>query len=431
MFSRVTACLALMLAIAGCARLTGQDQISLCGAALALIEDETVHIKNIRTDTATHAILIEYTLTNGSSATDRQITCAFSGSGFSKGRMDLTSIETGNVKLGEASLIFLKRLIERNERETVLENGTNTPLYEIAPEFRPLAYGLQVFIDAFPRASLYALLAASFSLICGLIGRMMFGIGEVTLMGAAAAFLFLAHLVDTDFNSFLLGSLALLCVAIWTGIIFGITATRHIVEPLLGKSPHHLLIASCGLMIAIPEFVRLTQGNGFRSIIPSYTVPFPFLAADGFIVVVNPIGIIVSLIAMILVVGIVFVTKFTRFGRNRFACADDPDLAELIGINRKALLIQTSALSVAIAGASGALVVLLYGGPNYATGTMLGIKAIMAGLIGRTHSVTASIIAGYVIGLTEAGLAIFLESQTLDPTIYAVLAAALILRARR
>ena len=61
---------------------------------------------------------------------------------------------------------------------------------------------------------------------------------------------------------------------------------------------------------------------------------------------------------------------------------------------------------------------------------MLGIKAIMAGLIGRTHSVTASIIAGYVIGLTEAGLAIFLESQTLDPTVYAVLAAALILRAR-
>lgn len=432
MFARLTVCLALVLAVAGCARLTGQDQISLCGAALALIEGDTVQLRDIRTEPATNSISIAYTASSENfPRADRRIKCDFAGSGFSKKRLELSSIETGPVKLGEASLIFLKRLIERQEPLSILDNRANAPLFRLGPEFRPLAYWVQVLIDAFPRASLYALLATSFSLIGGLVGRMMFGIGEIALIGAAAASLIFAYLVEVDFNSLLLGTLLLLCVAIWAGLVFGLTATRHIVEPLLKKDSKHVLIASCGLMIAIPEFIRLAQGNGFHSILPTYAAPIPVLATDGFVAMLNPMVVLVSLIAIVLMGGIAFVTKFSNFGRNWAAYAEDPDLAELIGIDRKALLVQTSAFSVGIAGACGALIVLLYGGPDYSTGTMLGIKALMAALIGRTRSVNTAIAAGSAIGLLEATFSIFLTSETLEPMIYAALATLLILRAKR
>lgn len=431
MFSRGTACLALVLAIAGCARLTGQDQISLCGAALALIEGDSVHIQNVRNEPTTNTISIWYIVSDENLPTpDHEIRCAFSGSGFSKKRLDISSIEKDSAQLGEASTIFLKRLIEQNDPTSIRENLTHAPLYVIDTKFRSLAYGIQVLIDAFPRASLIALLAASISLICGLVGRIMFGTGEIVLIGAAAAFLLFAHLIDVDFNSLLIGTLSLICVAIWAGLIFGITATRQIVEPLLGRSPNHLLIASCGLMIAIPEFVRLAQGNRFRPIVPSYAVPIPILEAGGFIATLHPMVALASLIAIILLGGIVFMIKFASFGRYWTAYAEDSDLAELIGIDRRALLVQTSAFSVGIAGACGALIVLLYGGPDYSTGTILGIKALMAALIGRTRSVGSSITSGFAIGILEASLSTFLNSETLDPAIYAALAAVLILRAR-
>lgn len=432
MFSRLIICLALLLIVAGCARLTGQDQISLCGAALALIEGDTVQLRDIRNEPATNSISIAYTASNENlPKADRWIKCDFAGSGFSKKRLELSSIETGPVKLGEASLIFLKRLIERQEPLSILDNRANAPLFRLGPEFRPLAYWVQVLIDAFPRASLYALLATSFSLIGGLVGRMMFGIGEIALIGAAAASLIFAYLVDVDFNSLLLGSLLLLFVAIWAGLVFGLTATRHIVEPLLGNDSKHLFIASCGLVIAVPEFIRLIQGNGFRQIVPSYTAPLPVLAADSFVATLNPMTVLVSLIAILLVGAIALITRYSVLGRNWSAYAEDPDLAELIGIDRKALLVQISALSVGIAGACGGLIVLLYGGPDYSTGTMLGIKALMAALIGRTRPVCAAITAGFAIGLSEAAFSIFLPSETLDPAIYAALATLLILRAKR
>lgn len=120
---------------------------------------------------------------------------------------------------------------------------------------------------------------------------------------------------------------------------------------------------------------------------------------------------------------------FSAFGRNWTAYAEVSELAGLIGGNRKALLVQTTALGVALAGTAGALIVLLYGGPDSPAGTLPAIKAIMAGLIGRTRSVNAAVTAGFAIGILEAGLSNVLSSKTLEPTIYAVLAAALILRA--
>lgn len=432
MFFRLTVCLALVLAVAGCARLTGQDQITLCGAALALVEDETVQIRDVRTESTTNSVLIGYISSDGNlPEARRQIRCAFVGSGFSKKRLELASVEAGSVKLGEASLIFLKRLLDPAGSMPAPATQTNSPLFQFGPEFRSLAIGLQVLIDALPHASIYALLAASFSLMWGLVGRLVFGIGEIALIGAAAAFLFFAYLVDVDFNSLLLGTFLLLCVAIWAGLAFGITVTRTIVEPLVEKGSQHLLIAGCGLMIAIPEFVRLTQGNGFRSIVPSYPVPIPVVEADGFVATLNPMVAMVSLITIILLGGIVLVTRFSHFGKNWTAYAEDPCLAELIGIDRKALLTRTSAFSVGIAGACGGVIVLLYGGPSYSTGSMLGIKAIMAAFIGRERSVGYSITAGFATGLLEAFLSIFPASQRFDPAIYAILATALILRAKR
>ena len=51
----------------------------------------------------------------------------------------------------------------------------------------PLAYGLQMALDGLPLAAIYGLLAAAYSLIYGLIGRINFAFGEMAAAGGYAA----------------------------------------------------------------------------------------------------------------------------------------------------------------------------------------------------------------------------------------------------
>ena len=54
---------------------------------------------------------------------------------------------------------------------------------------RPLAIGLQHFVAALPPIAIYGLLAAAYSLVYGLVGRINFAFGELAAIGGYAAFL--------------------------------------------------------------------------------------------------------------------------------------------------------------------------------------------------------------------------------------------------
>jgi branched-chain amino acid transport system permease protein len=89
---------------------------------------------------------------------------------------------------------------------------------------------------------------------------------------------------------------------------------------------------------------------------------------------------------------------------------------------------RTLALSGAIAGLSGALVVLQYGGLGFAGGFQLGLKALVAAVLGGVGSVAGAFLGGIAIGAFETGWSMLMPIDARDIALYAVLVAVLIFR---
>ena len=94
----------------------------------------------------------------------------------------------------------------------------------------------------------------------------------------------------------------------------------------------------------------------------------------------------------------------TRFGRQWRAFADDPGAAALFGVARERLIASTFVLAGLMTGLAGWIVAVYYGNVSFAMGTTLGLKALVAAVIGGIGSVPGAFLGGILVGLIEAGL---------------------------
>lgn len=108
-----------------------------------------------------------------------------------------------------------------------------------------------------------------------------------------------------------------------------------------------------------------------------------------------------------------WVNKYTNFGISLTAIAGDPYAAELMGINVKKMTVLVFIIGSAMGAVGGILV-----GPlttmSYYQGTMLGIKAFIAALIGGLGSYGGAIVGGLILGLFEAYATAFISSLFKD-----------------
>ena len=94
----------------------------------------------------------------------------------------------------------------------------------------------------------------------------------------------------------------------------------------------------------------------------------------------------------------------TRFGRSWRAFADDPATAALFGVDGRRLLAATFLLAGLLAGLAGWIVAVYYGNISHSMGAMLGLKALVAAVIGGIGSVPGAFLGGICVALIEARL---------------------------
>ena len=107
-------------------------------------------------------------------------------------------------------------------------------------------------------AAIYALLAAAYSLIYGLIGRINFAFGEMAAAGGYAAAIVAVAMVGWP-PAPLLTAAFVLAVAVAAG--WGFAAARAVFIPLRQARGQQVLVATVGLALFLRELLRLAQGD--------------------------------------------------------------------------------------------------------------------------------------------------------------------------
>ncbi|MEM2226753.1 MAG: branched-chain amino acid ABC transporter permease [Candidatus Bathyarchaeia archaeon] len=267
-----------------------------------------------------------------------------------------------------------------------------------------IATPVQVIANALLLGGVYALIAAGFNVI--------YGVMDVINCAQADMMMIAMYIGFWMFE--LYGAHPLLATFIAVPLLFavGMLTQRVVIDRLLGAPLFIQAIATIGLGYAIQNLALLFWREDYRMIWTEYTTS---TIDVGFISLSFPR--LVAFASSLLIIAILyFILTKTDFGRIIRATSQNREAAMLMGINVKRVYAIVFGIGVACAGIAGVLTSTFY--YIYPTvGSVFLLRMFVVVVLGGCGNVLASIAGGLIVGFSE-GVGAFVLSPSWKEAIY-------------
>jgi branched-chain amino acid transport system permease protein len=420
--------LTVVATLAGCSPVLETDQARLCRMALPALmpQDSRIAILTQAPDPDGRGLNVVFTAeTLGEEPQNHLVACRFREPGRPRESRDLTSLTLDGEPLSETRLLVLIRYWLATPEGRAADPAPLGDLSALPAVPHAVAYGLQMALGGLPLASIYALLAAAYSLVYALIGRINFAFGEIAAAGGYAAAIAALAMVSWPPAPLLIAVFVLAAVV---AASWGFASAHVVFIPLRQARGQQVLVASVGLALFLRELLRLAQGDRSSWMSPQLNQPFALARAGDFVAVATPMAFVVSALTLVAGLVLVVIFRFSRRGRELRAYADDPLAAELMGISPAAITARAFALSGALAGLAGATMTAAYGAVGYSLSATLTLKALTAAIIGGIGSLPGAFLGGLIVGAVETGWSALFPIDDRDIAVYVLLTLFIALR---
>jgi len=406
----------LLLALLGCA--ADERQSAICRQVVGALAGDVGDLAALPVE---HDGMVRFAVTGV--AGRHQVTCRFAGGAFSPERIDLVAVDEDGEALSETRMILLRHML-----------GLPTPRVLLAPPEADLplathaAYLVQLLINGLALGAVFALVAVGYSLVYGITGTIQFAYGELFMIGAFAFITWFFLFIVLGVSSFLWALVLCFPLAAALTALNGWVTARLIYRPLLHAGRLNTLIGAIGLSMTLREIVRQMQGTRYKWLPALSHSRFIVFEGGGFGVYLADSQIAIFVLAVLMAALLGYLLMHTGWGRAHRACADDPKMAGLLGVDIWGTLNRSFTIGAVLAAVAGTAFTLQYGEADFFMGYFLGFKALTAALLGGFGSVSGALIGGLLLGLFEALFAGYFSSAYKDVAVFAVLALILIFR---
>jgi branched-chain amino acid transport system permease protein len=280
---------------------------------------------------------------------------------------------------------------------------------------------LQQLINGIALGAIYALIALGYTMVYGVLRFINFAHSDVFMLGAFSGY-FLARYVP---QASVTGGVLVLLGAMAICALLGMVIEKLAYRPLRGRSTLTALITAIGVSLLLQNLGQRIFGANPRS----FPVLFPqrnFQFENGLVISSNQI--LVFVVTVLLLFALRYIVLHTRTGTAMRALSGNPVAASLVGINNDRVISFTFALGSALAAAGGILYAANYPAIDPLMGTLPGLKAFVAAVLGGIGNITGAALGGLVIGLVETTVVAAGGSTYRDAVAFAVLILILLLR---
>ena len=246
---------------------------------------------------------------------------------------------------------------------------------------------MSTLINGLCLGGIYALIALGYTMVYGIAKMLNFAHGDIIMVGAYAIFSTLA----------LTGhALPAVIAAIVLCTLLGVTTERVAYRPLRGASPLAVLITAIGVSYLLQSIAQLIYGS------QSKPVTIGSFGSVSLLGVEVPIASLITLaLCVVIMTGLtLFITK-TKIGCAMLAVSEDRGAAQLMGINTNAIITLTFAIGSALAAFASTFYLMQIPSVTPTLGSMPGIKAFTAAVIGGIGSIPGAMIGGILLGVIE------------------------------
>jgi branched-chain amino acid transport system permease protein len=247
---------------------------------------------------------------------------------------------------------------------------------------------LQIVVDGFILGGLYAAIAGGFSLVWGVLNIINLLHGSLIVLGAYVAFFAYQWL---GLNPFLFAPLAGLLL-----FPLGYAVQRLAINRVMDKPVLLTLTLTFGLNLILDNLLLMAFKADYRRIVLDHALGLVQIGP-----VILPLDrCLAAALALLLILSLWLVMRFTQFGRAIVAVRMDAEAAALMGVDVPRVYALTFGLAAAIAGAAGSLLAAIMPISPLVSSGYLG-KAFIICILGGLGSIPGVIVGGLAIGVIE------------------------------
>ncbi|MEG1805121.1 MAG: branched-chain amino acid ABC transporter permease [Clostridia bacterium] len=272
-------------------------------------------------------------------------------------------------------------------------------------------------IDGLSLGSIYAIIALGYTMVYGIAKMLNFAHGDVIMVGAYAA---IVGAMTLAFPPILAIIFSIIVCA-----VLGFSIEKIAYKPLRKSSSLAVLITAIGVSYFLQSVAQLIFGSTMMQF-PKLIDIEPIHITEN--LVVSGASLITLLCAGIIMISLTLFVNKTKTGRAMLAVSEDKDAARLMGINVNRTISITFIIGSSLAAIAGMCYGLTYSFISPVTGSMPGIKAFVAAVLGGIGSIPGAMLGGIILGLIENFAKAYISPQLSDAIVFAVLIIVLLLK---
>lgn len=249
----------------------------------------------------------------------------------------------------------------------------------------------QLVANSVIAGSIYALVAMSFSLIYGTTKFFNLAHGVLAAIAGYAVF-YLGRKLGVDVW------LAVTVGVLLAGLV-GYALEKFLYARLRARkaSSMVMLVASLGAFTALQAVIAILFTSQFQTL--SALIPNAGVVHLGPAVMTH-VQLVILGLSIFVLVGLLALLKFSRFGRAVRAVSDDEEVAKIVGIDTGRIIGRVFFIGSAIVGAAGILVG-FDTGLEPTMGLALLLKGVIAAIVGGVGSISGAFLGAFLLGFAE------------------------------
>ena len=259
--------------------------------------------------------------------------------------------------------------------------------------------------------SIYAIIALGYTMVYGIAKMLNFAHGDVIMIGAYSAFVAL-------YRANLPLPIALI-ISIIICTLLGVIIERLAYKPLRQASSLAVLITAIGVSYFLQNLALLIWGSAAK-IFPTILDYGSINLFNGQLKLSYQMLITITVCIVIMILLNLFIKK-TKIGKAMRACSEDKEAAALMGINVDNIISLTFAIGSGLSAIAAILLCAAYPTVTPTLGSMPGIKAFTAAVIGGIGSIPGALLGGLLLGVIEIIVKAYGLSELTDAIAFGVL----------
>ena len=253
---------------------------------------------------------------------------------------------------------------------------------------------LLTLINGVSLGGIYAMIALGYTMVYGIAKMLNFAHGDIIMVGGYSVFVFAAM----SFGSLppWLSLIIALSMAIIICAVLGFGVEKLAYRPLRGASPLAVLITAIGVSSFLQSLAQVFFGSAAKFVqLPDFgSVSIGALS-------ISMSTLITLFSTVVIMIALTLFVKLTRTGRAMLAVSEDREAAQLMGVNINFIISITFIIGSALAAVAGlfSLMNVPFIKPTF--GSLPGIKAFTAAVIGGIGSIPGAMLGGILLGVVE------------------------------